>query len=195
MHKGDVLSFGPYQWRVLDVVNDRALIITESIVELRWYHNAFVEITWADCALRNYLNGEFLDQFSSEEQSRIIPVIHSNPGNPWFRSAGGADSEDRIFLLSLEEVATYFGDSREKLKQKGKQKWLIDDEHNEKRLAKYNGDFHWWRLRSPGYYGRTSASVNAQGQIYVRGNGVYGRPKDGGGVRPALWLKVDFTVN
>ncbi|MBD3887690.1 hypothetical protein IFO70_39940 [Phormidium tenue FACHB-886] len=188
--KDDLITFGNYDWRVLDFKDDRALIITEAIIELRWYNNDFVDITWANCELRKYLNNEFYNTFNPYEKAKVITVINSNPDNPWFKTKGGIDTTDSIFLLSLEEVCKYFGNSKENLLIKGKQKWLIDDENNQKRQAKYDSDYHWWRLRSPGYYERTSASVNANGNIYVRGNGVYGRPRDGGGVRPALWLKL-----
>ena len=59
MTKGDIIPFGIYKWVVLDSKGDRILIITESIIEIHWYHNAFSDITWADCELRNYLNNEF----------------------------------------------------------------------------------------------------------------------------------------
>jgi len=191
MVRDDVIIFGEHTWCVLDVKDRRALIITEDIIELRWYHNTFAGITWADCALRKYLNNEFYKKFSQDEKAKIIKVTSRNPDNPWFKTKGGKDSTDSIFLLNLEDVCEYFGDSRTKLRNKGSQTWFIDDENNGKRQAKDGNDFHWWRLRSPGYYGRTSASVSANGHVYVRGNGVYGRPRDGGGVRPALWLKLE----
>ncbi len=118
-----------------------------------------------------------------------------NFDNPWFGTKGGKDTADKIFLLSLEEVSEYFGNSKTKLQNKGKQRWYIDDQNNNERQAKYGNNFHWWRLRSPGYYGRTAASVNINGNIYVRGNGVYGRPKDSGGIRPALWIKLENISN
>ena len=190
MIKDNIITFGQYNWQVLHVKEGRALIITEDIIELRWYHNDFIEINWEDCKLRKYLNNEFYDKFSQDEKTKIITVTNKNPSNPWFKTKAGIDTTDNIFLLSLEEVCEYFGDSKEKLQTKDNQNWLIDDENNTNRQAKYNNDFHWWRLRSPGYYGRTSASVNSNGQVYVRGNGVYGRPKDGGGLRPALWIRL-----
>jgi hypothetical protein len=191
MKKGDLISFGKYHWRVLAIQDNGALLITENILELRWYHMQFVDTTWADCELRKYLNDVFYNTFNLCEQAKILPVTNRNPDNPWFRTTGGATTTDRIFLLSLEEVCEFFGDSGARLRTKGRQTWLIDDENNPKRQATHGAGFHWWRLRSPGYYGRTAASVNAAGQVYVRGNGVYGRPRDGGGVRPALWLKLE----
>lgn len=191
MIKDDIISFGNYRWRVLDIKEGKTLVIAEEILELRWYHSAFVEVTWAECELRRYLNNEFHDTFNQHEKGKIVVVTNRNSSNPWFNTKGGIDTIDSIFLLSLDEVCEYFGDSKENLLIKGKQKWLINDENNRKRQTKYGSQYHWWRLRSPGYYGRTSASVNANGNVYVRGNGVYGRPKDGGGIRPALWLKLE----
>ena len=194
MVKGTIITFGQYSWQVLDIKDGNALIITQDIVELQWYHNNFVDITWSDCALRKYLNNEFYNRFSEEEKEKIVPVNLSNADNQWFKTMGGKDTTDRIFLLSLKEVCEYFGDSSAKLLDKGSQRWYIDDGNNSKRQAKHGDDFHWWRLRSPGYYGRTAASVSYHGYVYVRGNGVYGRPRDGGGIRPALWLKLANDV-
>lgn len=191
MVKDDIITFGKYSWKVLDVKDGKALIITEYIIELRWYHNKFVDITWEDCELRKYLNDEIYNKFNQDEKDKIITVTNKNSDNQWFKTKGGKDTSDSIFLLSLEEVCKYFGDSKEKLQNKENQTWFIDDENNEKRQAKYENDFHWWRLRSSGYYGRTSASISYNGHVYVRGNGVYGRPRDGGGLRPALWINLE----
>jgi len=35
---GDVIPFGEYCWRVLDVQGDRALILAEDVVEKRTYN-------------------------------------------------------------------------------------------------------------------------------------------------------------
>ncbi|RZK03934.1 MAG: hypothetical protein EOO43_22870 [Flavobacterium sp.] len=129
--------------------------------------------------------------YRQDEKAKIITVTNKNLDNQWFKTKGGNDTTDHIFLLSLEEVCEYFGDSQTRLHNKGNQTWLIDDENNSNRQAKYNNEFHWWRLRSPGYYKRTSASISSNGHVYVRGNGVYGRPKDGGGLRPAFWLNLN----
>jgi hypothetical protein len=188
----DIITFGSYTWLVLAIeYGHKALIISQNILELRWYHNKFVDTTWADCDLRQYLNHEVYNTFSQSEKARIMEVKNRNVDNPWFNTKGGQDTKDHLFLLSLEEVCQYFGDSRAKLENKGGQTWFIDDENNSTRQAKYGDDFHWWRLRSPGYYGRTGASINKHGHVYVRGNGIFGSPRDGGGVRPALWLRLE----
>jgi len=197
---GSLLSFGGYNWRVLDIQNNTALIITEEIIEQRPYHDAYKDITWADCALRKYLNGEFYDKFNEADQSRIIPVINKNPDNQWYGSEGGADTRDSVFLLSLEEVCTYFGDSRSKLHNPGKnQRYWFErkDENNSKRIAKLQGKEYawWWWLRSPGRVNIKAVYIfGTDGNIGIQGNNILkGNISDGkctGGVRPALWLKL-----
>ena len=55
MKVGDKIIFDKYEWRVLDIKNNAALIITEYIIEQRSFHDAYKDITWADCSLRKYL--------------------------------------------------------------------------------------------------------------------------------------------
>lgn len=200
MHTGDRTSLGGYEWRVLQVQDDRALVITEDIIDQRPYHTAYKNITWADCALRAYLNGAFLDSFSADDRSRILPVVNKNPDNQWYGTDGGADTEDHIFLLSLEEVCTYFGDSRSKLYNPGKnQRYWFErkDENNGKRIAHLLGKEYgwWWWLRSPGRVGVKAVYIfGTDGNIGIQGNNILkGNLSDGrctGGVRPALWLKL-----
>ncbi len=197
---GSLLSFGEYSWRVLDIQDNKALIITEYIIDQRPYHDAYTDITWADCYLRKYLNGEFLSKFNTADQARIIPVLNRNPDNQWYGSKGGADTWDSVFLLSIEEVVCkYFGDSSTKLYNPGKkQRYWFErkDENNIKRQAKlvFNKGNCWWWLRSPGRVSVKAAYIHGDGNIGIQGNNVLkGNISDGrctGGVRPALWLKL-----
>lgn len=200
MQVGDKIVFGSCDWQVLDIKKDRALIITECIIEQRPYHEAYIDTTWADCSLRKYLNGEFYDAFSTVDKSRIIPVLNENPNNQWYGTNGGADTRDSIFLLNLDEVCRYFGDSTEKLYNKGKnQRYWFErkDENNSKRLARLQGSewCWWWWLRSPGrvnikatYIWGTDGTIGIQGNNILKGNISDG--KCTGGVRPALWLEL-----
>src|SRR5688500_13842643 len=107
MIKGEILPVGNFKWQVLDIEDGKKVIITEGIIELRWYHKEFVEITWSDCEIRKYLNNEFYEVFNQNEKARIVPTVNSNPDNPWFKTKGGIDTTDSIFLLSLEEVCKH----------------------------------------------------------------------------------------
>ncbi len=196
---GSLLSFGDYTWRVLDIQNNTALIITEDIVEKRPYHNTYQDTTWAECDLRKYLNGDFYNQFNELDQARILLVTNKNLNNPWFGTYGGEDSQDRIFLLDIEDVVCrYFGDSSDKLQNRGKNEnyWFNKkDQNNHKRVAMFKGHEYWWWLRSPGRINRAAAYIHGSpgGCVGINGNSVFFRsfgPERDGGVRPALWLQL-----
>jgi hypothetical protein len=164
------LPFGAYIWRVLEVRGDRALLITEDIVEKRPYHTVFstdVDNTWADCSLRHYLNDEFYDALSDECGGRILSVELVNADNTSYGTKGGANTEDRIFLLSADEAERLFPSDAE-------------------RVALLAGAARWWLLRSPGIR-RHAAGIGRDGVVNT-----YGRRIDfaAGGVRPALWFRL-----
>jgi len=197
---GAVIPLGGYNWRVLDVQDGKALIITENIVEQRSYSVKLTQLTWETCTLRDYLNGEFLQKFTAEEQGRITETRVSNAVNLWYGTKGGNDTTDKVFLLSLEEVDKYFGDSGDYQEKRRKEynnhnrKWVEADNgygfsnaNDGNRIAKYNDGASFWWLRSPGHDSFTAAHVDVDGSVYV----VDGFPVYiDGGVRPALWLNL-----
>lgn len=198
---GDVINFGEYSWKILDIKNELALIITEHIIDHRSYHDEYKDITWADCSLRRYLNGEFYDKFSTNEKERIVPVLNKNLDNQWYGTYGGEDTTDRIFLLSMEEaVCRYFGDSSAKLYNPGKkQRYWFErkDVNNCKRVGRLESNHEqvwWWWTRTPGRVGVKAVYIHGDGNIGIQGNNILkGNISDGrctGGVRPALWLKI-----
>lgn len=201
MKIGDIIQFGSYEWQILDVENDKALIITKEIIEQRAYHDSYQDTTWAECALRKYLNGQFYEGFRADEKTRIQLVSNENKDNQWYGTKGGENTLDHIFLLSLEEVCQYFGDSLSKLYNPGKnQRYWFErkDENNSKRLANLLGKegTWWWWLRSPGRVGVKAVYIfGTDGNIGIQGNNILkGNLSDGkctGGVRPALWIKLE----
>ena len=205
MEVGDKISFGQYIWRVLDVKEDRALLITEEIIEQREYHNRKESVTWANSEIRSYLNTTFLDRFIDEDKSIIIPVLHENKGNAWYPSDGGEETIDSIFLLSLDEaVRLYFRDSSKCLINRSpKQRYWFQkkDENNPLRRACYDGYSWWWWLRTPGRDNRRAIYIHGDGNIGIQGNGTYKyssntihpiTKKNEGGLRPAVWIKTKF---
>ena len=200
MEIGDKMQFGKYIWRVLAVQDGRALIITDKIIEQRPYHNEYVEITWADSSLREYLNNEFYDGFSDAEKARIVPVNNKNPDNPWFGTLGGRDTEDKIFIPNLEEIAfRYFGDSSALLynPRKNQRYWYErKDANNSNRIAvDEEKNFWWYWIRTPGRYSVKAVYVFPDGNIGIHGNNIkIGNVADGfcaGGVRPLMWITSD----
>lgn len=63
---GDIVKFGNYNWQVLEIKGGKALILSERILEQRAYNHTNTDITWANCSLREYLNGDFYDSFDDE---------------------------------------------------------------------------------------------------------------------------------
>lgn len=121
MKIGDNVLFGDFTWKVLDVKENKVLVITEEIIEQRDYHSKSVPITWADCELRKYLNEDFYNKFSEKDKSRIVPTTNKNTGNIWYKTDGGVDTVDSIFILSINDVVrSYFGDSSKLLDYPGK---------------------------------------------------------------------------
>ncbi|CCV64749.1 conserved hypothetical protein [Alteracholeplasma palmae J233] len=200
MKIGDLLLFGKYQFRVLEIDSNRALIITDEIIEKRPYHNTYESVTWETCDLRKYLNHEFYYTFTQEEQGRIIPVTNKNLNNPWYHTNGGNDTYDFIFLLDIfDVVCKYFGDSSKHLIRKSEKEkyWFAKrDENNINRLATYKGNNFWWWIRTPGRIPNTAVYIhgNPIGRVGINGNNVFFRTyteNRQGGIRPALWIKLD----
>ncbi|MDR0220206.1 MAG: FecR family protein, partial [Lachnospiraceae bacterium] len=179
---GDIVGFGGYEWRVLEVSDGKALLLSEYVLELRPYNGewrddltfdeniAALSTTWADCDLRAYLNGEFYDSLGADIKARIVETQVVNDDNPEYGTPGGADTNDKIFLLSIDEAEAYFSDDTARI--------AYDS----------SGAASWWWLRSPGYGSRYAALVGRGGDVDV--NGIYGIYIGYGGVRPALWLNL-----
>lgn len=143
---GKNVYFGGYNWIVLDLQKDKALIISEKVLEHRAYHEMWEYVRWEGCTLRGYLNDEFLSStFSVAEQSRILEAIVINNDNPWYGTDGGNNTIDKVFILSLEEIVEYFGDSGQLENQPlndGKYSWVtgthlsfIHDQYDMKRMV------------------------------------------------------------
>lgn len=182
------IRFGGYDWQVLEVQDDRALLLSEKILEGKAYNSSYIKVTWEECTLRQFLNNEFYNKFNQADRNRIAQVCIVNNKNPWYGTDGGSNTNDYIFLLSLEEVVQYFGDSGQLSNRPGgNASWINDDFNNNRTAHHVDGMSSLWWLRSPGDYGDGAAGVGSSGNISVDGNDVN---DVNGGVRPALWLNL-----
>jgi hypothetical protein len=198
--QNEIIQFAGIAWRVLDVVDGRALILSDKVLTRENYHTRGENVTWEKSVLRKYLNGSFYqDTFNAKEQSMIIETKNQNLGNSLFGMSGGDDTLDKVFLLSLEEVVRYFGNSGQIYYGRYDGSRYINDEYNMNRKAEiefldyykrlYGNQYRsiastWW-LRSP-FSCDTAAMVYENGGINVGGNAAFLSE----GVRPALWLKM-----
>jgi len=169
---GETVHFGEWDWRILDVQGNKALLITENVIETRPYNEEGTAVTWETCTLRTYLNGEFLEKFSARDRKMILLTQNNNPDNPWYEKGKGCGkTDDKVFLLSIEEGEKYFGNGQ----------------HNEERMARFNNDRIMWWLRSPGHSQNYAAYIMDDGHVPILGLIV---SNYNGGLRPALWLKL-----
>ena len=70
---GDIVKFGNYhgegiEWQVLDVKDDKVLLITKYGIDSKLYDEEYGEANWEKCSLRNWLNGEFLNKAFNKEE-------------------------------------------------------------------------------------------------------------------------------
>ena len=192
----NTIAFGEHEWRILEIQDGMALVISENIITHRAYHDSEhidrqkrqLETTWERSMIRYWLNDELLNSFTISDKARIVEKRVVNNHNAWFGTSGGNDTYDRIFLLSLEEAVQYFGDSGQLLNRPDR--WWINDEYNTARMARDSyGNLSWWWLRCTGDYSIYAARVNADGGIHLHGTIVNDST---GGIRPALWLNLEY---
>ena len=181
---GDIIELGGHSWRVLEALEDRVLVISEIVMFQRYYHQSSESVTWENSDTRSYLNDSFIGRFSPVEQALIASTSVINENNQWNDTPGGNNTTDRVFLLSIREAVSFFGDSGLLYNQPGGSLWL-DDEHNEARIAGgLDGSASMWWLRSPGFYPRLAAYVDSDGILSMFGAVSWGDI----GIRPAMWL-------
>ncbi|MCD7742924.1 MAG: DUF6273 domain-containing protein [Oscillospiraceae bacterium] len=172
----------PVDWLVLAVEDGKALLISEKGLDCRMYHGDNTTMTWENCDLRKWLNGEFLQgAFTAEEQAQIVLTPTPNPGSTVHGAAGGNDTEDKVFLLNVDEADKYFtGDAARMLD--GTPYTVARGAFVNERTGRV-----WWWLRSPGYYVSDAAGVNYLGQLHRSGDNV---STTNNAVRPAMWVQL-----
>ena len=162
----DKIEFGGIDWLVLDKNGDMALLLSEKVLFRRAYNDTYEVKTWEVSTLREYLNNDFLNEFSPEDRARIAETMVINDDNAEMGTSGGNDTMDRIFLLSEEEVQRYF----DRIPAR-----FATDESGERST--------WW-LRSPGTCAFTALAVSrldgSLAELNVSHSGI--------SVRIALWL-------
>ena len=176
----------PIEWIVLDKKKDEVLLISKYCLETRQYKPLpflvaiFMSVSWEDCELRKWLNSSFLhDAFDSKEQEKISKKRISNLDNTKYNTKGGRDTEDSVFLLSINEAVRYF--SSNGARQASPTLYALN---KEPRVEK--GFCMWW-LRSPGYSSIHVAEIDCDGSMSYWGAEAQ---VEFIAVRPALWLDI-----
>ena len=177
----------PIEWIVLDVREDKALLLSCYALDSQPYNKAYAPVTWEECTLRNWLNSTFLNAAFTEDEKKKIEITEIDnsraQGNSEWRISGGNNTEDSVFLLSYEESEQYFDSSFDRIclptsyaVSQGADIRVHDDGITES---------GWWWLRSPGEAEHHAAFVNFDGTRYTNAVG-----NEYLSVRPALWIKL-----
>ena len=171
------------EWLVLAKDGSRILVISRYGLECRKYHDVYAYVTWETCALRSWLNDTFFNEaFRADERERIQNTSVTADPNPMFDTPPGRDTVDRIFLLSIPEVQTYFGSdtARQCTPTAYAQAWGS--------FTHFISGTCWWWLRSPGDRANYAAYVLADGTVFYSGAAGVGRGSFT--VRPAMWIDI-----
>lgn len=180
----------PIEWLVLESYGSEAMLISRYSLDCQPYNRSFAYVTWETCSLRSWLNQTFFyDAFHAGEQSAIMETRVRNgsdqcrSGAGW-RSDGGYDTYDRVFLLSYAECNIYFRNDASR---------LCSPTAYAHALGAYRDDstgFGGWWQRSPAYEDRTNLDA-----AFVRANGDRNGSRTVNrntlGVRPVIW--VDYS--
>ncbi len=178
-------------WQVLTVLSDRQLVVSRYILDYRSFSDSINGSKWDTSGVRQWLNGDFYNSaFTAAEKNSILQVTNSNPSNERYGTSGGSQTQDRIFLLSIDEANRYFSTGGHRV---AKPTSYAQQKYN----ASFGMDASAWALRSPGSTDNTSAFVDADGSVNYEGayQNLSGIPTEYA-VRPAFWMKTKtgFTV-
>ena len=152
------------EWIVLDRSEGSLLLISKYVIDYASYAGVRTVSTWENCALRSWLNEEFFEEaFSADEQNRVITSEVSAEPNPRFGTEAGSNTEDKVFLLSIEEVEHYINENL----LTGCEATAYTRQSGGFSEALY-GDLMWW-LRSPGLNENFVAYVKDDTEIHMTG--------------------------
>ncbi len=177
----------PLEWRVLEVQEDRALVITDKVIAAMRY-NATPQCIWENSDMRAGLNSSFLEEnFSEEEWARILPSTVTADINPHYTTDPGSNTTDEVFLLSVDEAKKYFASSEtrkaEGTRQARQGSTLVDSTGSSVTTSR------WW-LRTPGKSASQAAYVDEYGYINYEGYLVTDYIRAMIGIRPAMWISL-----
>ena len=193
---GKIVQFGRYpqttegnddtvvEWQVLDRDGRNALLISRYGLDVQPYTWPHAQVTWEQCTLRIWLNDTFANRaFSQKEQQAILMTTVANGSDEgYWKTDGGNDTQDKIFLLSYRQAKQYFDvtiDNDENMKSRM--------QPTDYALAHGAGKLGWW-LRSQGPERDTAARVYSVGALDYEFTGFEEC------VRPALWVNIDSGV-
>lgn len=178
--KKSYFKYEPIKWRVIKCENGEALLLSDIVLDKQKYNKRLKKVTWEKSTLRKWLNKKFMNRaFSSSEQEAIHTTKVINEDNYYYKTDGGNDTLDKIYLLSLSET------------DEEKEYGFTDSYGMTIKYSNYADldDYQYWWLRTPGEKNISAAAVDMFGEAYVGG----GESDMELGIRPVLHLNLLAT--
>ena len=179
-------KYEPIKWRVIKCENGEALLLSDIVLDKQKYNKRLKKVTWEKSTLRKWLNKKFMNRaFSSSEQEAIRTTKVINEDNYYYKTDGGKDTLDKIYLLSLSET------DEEKETEEAKEYGFTDSYGMTIKYSNYADldDYQYWWLRTPGEKNISAAAVDMSGKAYGGG----GESDMELGIRPVLHLNLLAT--
>lgn len=187
----------PIKWRVLSVDGNEALLLADKNLDCKLYNEGDGDMIWETSTVRSWLNGSGSDSFlgkafTGSEQNAVCEKTVQNPDNPYFGTAGGNATRDKVFFLSIDEATNPAYGFPDDNSLYSKTRRAVNTDYAKHRGARtdtsneYAGNGWWW-LRSPGSSTNIAASVLSNGLVILGGDIV---GDAGHAVRPALFLNI-----
>lgn len=191
-HREGYFWYEPIKWRVLSINEDGtdAFLMADHVLDVQpYYGESDVEITWEKSDIRYWLNNYFLSvAFSEAEQGKILDTEVQTNENPWSGEAGGNDTIDKIYLLSIEEAMDgSYGFSSDKEDSDTRKNTATDYAKALENLDYISSESGECWLRSPGSKVASPAMIGVWGQIASSSDSSMSKL----GVRPVM--HVDLT--
>lgn len=196
---GSMVKFGSYEqdnlrngkevieWLVLDVKDGKALLLSRYGLDSREFNKFCDGQTWANSGVRSWLNRDFLNEAFTEAERKLISTTKVLDDKKQHYSAMaskrvGADTTDKVFLLSYAEMNKYLG-KKEDAKRCIPTKYAIARGCNRSKRSGLQGQkTSWWWLRSPSYT-NSILTVEWDGEMNKMA-----LSNSEGAIRPAIWV-------
>ena len=193
---GDIVTFGTFEqddnskdgaekieWRVIAEEKGKLLLLSEYGLWTRKYNEKYEDTTWNNSTIRSWLNGSFYQSaFTAKEKSKIQTTTVKADDNPKYKTKGGKDTQDKVFILSVSEAEKYMDSKSRGCKATA---YALKNGVTVVESTQSSGGNCFWWLRTPGQNLVRATRISASGDISFDGGAIR---EAGTAIRPAIWI-------
>lgn len=220
----------PIFWRVIDKKDGKLLILSDQLLDNYAFNNNQAEektTSWETSSLRAFLNGDFYTMCFTEDEQKLIQEthltneacneflheywgnLHNVTINGWEykyslinnqNQKDGNETDDKIFVLSVNELTKYFPLGTEKPTEEDGEdypftEFVVTPEMiaTITKAVEDNGDGFYDRDTLGGAYLTRTLSSPDNEVVYVSGGGQFFQYFNYGAlfIRPAMWISAE----